>query len=420
MRNHTTPIYYELTAEGGGKSISITPAASTQRGKFLFTGVAPRFQDMRNYLTRLWAHLQLTFDPDAAGNAVNWDKLAKGLSSAELISPILGTVYPHIHTPGAVLMHLISVVSLAYQYPQGARVQIPANTDTDVTIDLFYCVPMANEFQADPLETAQWTGFFDGGTFEMAVAATSVYDGDYAGAVIKAPTTLRCLAEAIPSTREFIGVPFQWRRREIAGGGSSPTLKNVGGETSLNGISPGAGLAGLYWLSDATGIGLGGPDGVDNFTAISMDFRGQKNIQNLDGYFHYVRNAQDKRTSPITLNATTPQLDVADWPATMASTATNRPSENSQQMFLPLITPGRELHTSKVQRVLGDLQIDFQSTVAITSPHIFVSLEYLEFTESQLGGMAAAGRFKGRPARKSVNGTPGTAGNFRYTAIEFE
>src|SRR3989304_5438131 len=173
MRNHTTPLTYELTSEGGSKTISVTPGASNQSGKFVISGIDPRIQDMRNYLTMLYPHLFLTFDPDAAGAAVSWDKLAKGLVSCEVISPILGTVFPHFHTLGATLMHLISFVSLGYLYPQGARTQIPTNTDVDVNVDLFYALPIANECLADPMETAQWTGFFDGGTVEMIVAAST-------------------------------------------------------------------------------------------------------------------------------------------------------------------------------------------------------------------------------------------------------
>lgn len=420
MRNHTSSLWYELTSEGGSKSISITPSASAQSGKFLIGGIAPRVQDMRNYMVRLWPHLLTTFDADAAGNAVNWDKLAKGLQSCEVISPVMGVCYPHFHTQGAALMHLISVIALGYEYPQGARAQIPTNTDADYTIDLFYVVPFAQECLIDPLETAQWTGFFDSGSVEMIVAPSTVYDGDYAGAVIKAPTTLRCLAETIPSQREFIGVPFQWRRRSIAGGGASPTLKNVGGETSLNGISPGAGLAALYWLTNATGIGLGGPDGVDNILSISMDWRGQKNIQNLDGFFHVQRALMEKRTGPISLSATVPQIDAVDWPKSMASTNVNRPSADAETMFLPIVAPGRNLHTSKLQRVLGDLSIDFTTTDAVTNAHEFMSLEFLEWSSDQANAMSALGLFRGAATRKNATGKPGKLGNFRYTAIEFE
>jgi hypothetical protein len=424
MRQNTTPLTYELTSEGGSKTIAIVPSAAVQAGKFVISGIDPRIQDMRNYLTHLWPHLFTTLTV-AAGVAISWDKLAKALVSAEVVSPILGTVFPHFHTRGPTLMHLISVIALRYEYPQGARTQIPAVAQAN-NVDLFFCIPIAQETLADPMESAQWSGFFDGGTVEMIVAASTIFGTDSAAATIGAPTTLRCLAEAIPSPREFLGVPTQWRRRQIAGGGSSPVLKNVGGETSMNGIAPGCGLAAMYWLTTATGIGLGGSSDVANLISYAASWRGQKQTQNLDGLFHYQRLAQEKRTSPISGigvgAAVVPLNDGANWPATMDSGAANdgRPASNAQQMFLPIIAPGRELMTSKTQRVLGDLQIDFNSTVALTNPHEFMTWELMEFSEQQANSMAALGLFRGVARRKNVNGSPGKPGNFRYTAIEFE
>jgi hypothetical protein len=426
MRNATTPLSYELTSEGGSKSIAITPGAATQSGRFNIGGIPPRLGDMRVYTTRFFPHLATTLDTDAAGGPIVWDKLSKALVSAELISPVLGTVYPHFHTRGPTLMHLISLVALGYEYPQGARTQIPLDVDADYDVDLFFCMPIAHECLADPLETAQWSGFFDGGTLEMIVAISTIFGTDYAGAVTKTPTTLRCLAEAIPSQREFIGVPFQWRRRSIAGGGTSPQLKNVGGETSLNGISPGAGLAGMWWLTNATGIGLGGNDGVDNITAITLDWRGQKNIQNLDGFFHWQRIATEKRTSPVSLSLTVPQQDSANWPHAQSSvlqtgtTSPQRPSLDPEAMFLPIVAPGRALQTAKVQRVLGDLQVDLQSTVAFTAPHEFMTFELLEFNETQANALAQLGLFQGQSTRKQLQPGTGKASNLRYTAIEFQ
>ncbi len=419
MRHNTTPLFYELSSTGGGKYVAITPAATTQPGTFAISGIDPFIQDMRNYLCYLFPHLLTTLDADAAGSAVSWDKLYKGLTSVEFNSPVRGTVFPHRHTLGAWLGHLIGFVGLGYLYPQGARTQIPTNTDADYTVDLFYCLPMANETLADPMETANWAGFDDGGSVEMIVAPSTVYDGDYAGAVTKAPTTLRCTAMCLPSQREFIGIPNQWRLREITGGGTSPTLKNVGGETSLNGIAPGAGLAGLWWGSNATGIGLGGPDGVDNITGVAMNWRGQKFVQNMDPWFFWQRIANTKFHTHVAGVGTAPPSDCAFWPATMDSAGINRPSANAQQMFFPFISPGVELHTSKVQRVLGDLQVDMTVTDAITGSHWFQSWELLEYTESQANSMATLGRFRGTPGRKNLTGKGGKLGNFRYTAIEF-
>ena len=419
MRHHTTPLTFELNSEGGSKTISITPGANSQSGKFVISGITPSVDGMRTYMTKFWLHVQFEFDQAASGGAaVSWDKLAKVLQSTEVISNPLGQIYPHYHTQGPSLMHMIGVISGGYQYPEGAITQIGAG-DGDTTVDLFFLIPIANDVLVDPMETAQWTGFFDSGTVEAILSAQNIFDGDSSGAVYKTPTTLRCLAEAMPSAREFLGVPFQWRRYQISGGGTSPVLKNVGGNSSLNNIAPGAGLAAMLWQSNATGIGLGGPDGVDNFTSITLDWRGQKNVRNLDGFFLWARAQQEKRTSPIANAAGAAIADLNNWPRTMDATGQNRPAADPNQMCLPIVVPGRQLHTAKTQRVLGDLQVDFTVTNAINNAHEFLNWELLEFTQDQANALAALGRFSGVPARKSITGKPGTASNFRYTAIEF-
>ena len=255
----------------------------------------------------------------------------------------------------------------------------------------------------------------------MTVANEDILNLDYAGAKLIAPTTLRCGAEAVPSSREFIGVPFQWRRRQVAGGGSSPVQKNVGGETSMNGIAPGSGLAANVWLADPAGIGLGGSAAVSTIDSITMEWRGQKNIQDMDYMYLYAKVAQEKRGSPISNGVGAALADFANWPATMSSTlGENRPSKDPEQMLLPMVLPGRMLHTSKVQRVLGDLQTDFVSTPAFTNAHEFMSWELLEFNDDQLDSMAVLGLFQGEPERKNLTGTPGKESNFRYTAVEFQ
>lgn len=420
MRNHTTPIYKDLQANSND-SVSITPGAATQPGTFQIQSIPGVTGDKRNYATSFYGHLQTTFDPDAAGNAVNWDKLYKGMASWHLRSPLLGDVYNHVHTRGAVLGHIIQVIAGGYQYPQPARAQIPANTDSDVTLDLFYALPLSFEVLEKPHECAQWVGLFDGGTLEGIVDVSTVYDGDYAGAVIKAPTSLRAFVEMIPSPDDFLGVPFQWRERQIVGGGTSPVLKGVGQETNLTDVENGCGLAFLGWLTDATGIGLSGADGVDNITQVEMPWRGQIQLRNLDPLFLALRKAQSHRVGPVAGLGTTIIADGAGWPYTMADTPNNRPAASSQSLFLPLVIPGRNFETSKAQRLLGDLQVNFTTTAAITNTHRFVSWELMEFTEGQVGRLARAMGID--PAlydagRKAFN-QAAPASKLRYTRIMF-
>lgn len=381
MRDHTTPLWQELTSSGA-ETVSLTPGASQQTGVFNVTGIDPVTDGKRNYLLGVWLHATSVVDSDGAGNAIHADKLGKLMASWRLFSPLMGEVFPHRSTRGATLYHIIQVMALGFLYPQGARTVIPANTDADVTIDVFYYMPTSYEFLKKPHETAMWVGLFDQGVLEGTLDVSTVFDGDYAGAVTKATTALRAVFEYIPSPDNFLGCPVQWRDREIAGGGTQPTLLGVGQETQLNGVRSGCGLAGLFWLSDATGIGMGGPDGVDNITQIELPWRNQKLLRNLDPYFLNLRRAAGKRVGPV-ISGATAIADTAGWPFTLETTVANRPAANSQSMFLPIIYPGKDAETSKFQRVNGNLKVNMTNTATVSSSHRFLSLEFMEFDEIQ-------------------------------------
>lgn len=424
MRNHINGVFVELRSNNA-ETISITPGTASQLGTFDIKGVPPVTDDMLNYAQVFWWHLLTTFDPDAGGNAVNWDKLYKGMASFRLFSPLLGQKFPTAQTRGAVLGHIIQVVGLGYNYPQPARTQIPANTDTDVTLDLFYAAPLAYECLADPQECTDWIGFYDGGVFEGTVDVSSVYDGDYAGAVIKAPTTLRSYVELEPSHDRWIGCPTQWRERQITGGGPLPTLTGVGEETDLIGVQAGCGLAALLWLTDATGIGLSGPDGVDNFTAMEVPWRGQPNLRNLDPLYLNLRKTQNHRVAPVAGTGGAMTADGAGWPTTMAVTTgvDNRPAADAQKLFLPIIYPGSEMYTSKVAKVNGNLPVSFNVTAAISGTHRFVSWELLQYTDEHLAKLAVAmgvdeSLFQRRRGSLGNANVPG--GKLRYTRTFFD
>ena len=389
MRDHTTPLFQELTS-AGAESVALTPGAAQQTGSFNIAGLDPVTDGKRNYMLGVWCHVSSVFDPDAGGNAVSADKLGKVMASWRLFSPLLGEVFPHRSTRGAVLHHLIQVLALGYQYPNAARAQIAASTDTDVTIDVYYFLPLSYEFLSKPHETAQWVGLFDQGVLEGTLDVSTILDGDYAGGVLKATTALRAVVEFLPSPDDFIGVPVQWRDREIAGGGSQPTLMAVGQETQLQGVRSGCGLAFLAWLSNATGIGLGGPDGVDNITMIELPWRNQKTLRNLDPYFLGLRRAAGKRVGPIAGQGTTIIHDGAGWPYTQSDTPNNRPAASSQAMFLSPVYPGGDLQTSKLQRVNGNLKVNLSTTDAITAAHRFLTCEFMEYTDTHRDTLFAA------------------------------
>lgn len=423
MRDHTTGQFVDLLYPAN-PTASITPGSTVQQATATIAGLPPVTGKFKNYARGIQNHLNIVADPDAGGNAVSADKLGKIMSSFEVTIPTFGTIFPAQHTRGAVAYHVIQLFGLGYRAPWSyGRTQIPASTDTDVTLDLYYWLPIAHDCLAKGHETSQWVGFYQDGTVQQNVDISTVLDGDYAGLVTKTGT-LRTQFHYFPSPDDFIGVPVQWRERVITGGGDSPLLQNMGSDTGLVGVEGNSGIAAMLWLTDATGIGLGGPDGVDNFTSIEMPWRGQKQVKNLDGFFQELLDRMPNRVGPVSgVGASTPINNGAGWPFTMDATNNNRPSTNTQALFLPLVVPGEDNETSKVQTVAGTFPaFNSTSTTTPSASHRIVTMELMEFKADMLLSLAQRAGFSGEGRSKELRTSEiasGESGKLRYTRTVF-
>lgn len=416
MRDHTTPLYKQLAA-AGVRAPTVTPGADVQATTFNITGLEPFTGDMRNYAQNFIVRLTTVVDPDAAGSAVDWDKLYKATNGIRLFSPLLGEPYPLAHTRGATLGHIFQVLAGGYAYPQPARLQIPASTDTDVTIDLYYVLPFSFENFVKPHETAQWIGLFDQGELEHRLAASTVLDGDYAGAVLKATTTIRAWVEYYPSPDVSVGCPFQFREYIVPGNSTEFVLRGVGQSSGLRGTVPGSGLIMLAWLTDATGIGLSGADGVDEINRIDIPWRSQVSIDVVDPFFSSLRRMVGKRVGPIMTVTSAVPADGAGWPYTIAATPYNSLA-NAQAMLLPLIMPGPDFETSKAQRVQGDLVINLGFGSVPSGSSRFVTCELLEYSIEHLAVISRAMGLnpdKVAPAKKAFRKNQPDPRKLRYT-----
>lgn len=417
MRNETTGLFKELVATNN-ETVSITPGAATQVGTFQISSMPPTTAGRRNYLEHVHVGLTVTLDPDAGGGPVRHDQLFKAASNFTLRSPFFGDYYTEQQSRGAVLGLITDVVANGYMMDSPARIEVPANTDSDVTIDVTWTLPFAHEVLEKPSELTQWLGFFEGGIQQTVIAAESVYGTEYPGAVIKAPTTLRAYVEYRPDRDNWIGVPFQWRERQVVNGGNQPILTNMGGETNLHGIQPGAGVPWMCWLGNPTAMGLDGPSNVDNVVSVEVPWRGQMALRNIDGYFKSLRRAMGKRVGPISGLGATIAHDNSGWPNTQATVHNGRPSANAQALFLPFIHPGKDFKTSKAQRLIGNLPFNFTFTTPVTGTHRFVTWELLEFSPDHLQRLQDAAGWSGLTRFRADLGSGGRIadeGDLRYT-----
>jgi hypothetical protein len=391
MRNHTTPKIFELNSTGG-KNPSLTPGAQAQTATFLMQNV-PVGKDGKfwYYALALVIKLVVTFDQAAmGGSVVNADKLWKVLQSVQVQCPLLGQLFLHGNTRGAVLGNIIQYLGYGYN-ALPVRPQIAA-ADGDTTVTLYYRVPFAYEFLRKPHETAPWGGFLENGTVEVKLDVSTVFDGDSTGAVIKAPTNLRAWLEMIPSPEPVIHTPVHWREHLTPGGGTKHTILDMGSADGLQGIdtSKGVGIAALLNLGNPTGLGLGGSGAVNNILSFDIPWRDQDRVDVPEATLvamaaHMGNQRRAKPAAPVT-------TDSAGFPNDIAqanSTGNNDPVFNADGMFLPLIVPGRDLETSKLQSQAGAREMNFTYTATPAGQSRFLGMYFPVFDEQYMLSLAA-------------------------------
>lgn len=421
MKKRGTARFVDLTATGQNV-ISLTPDTAAQAGRWE-TGNVP-VRDSRgwfNYVRRFWQNVTFTIDqPASGGSVINWDMLGRAVQSMELVSPDLGTIYSHQHTRGPVIQHLITPISLGYSQVQ-TRSQIAA-ADNDYLCQLLTLMPLSNECLKLPDESAQAAVFFQNGTLTTLFAPANIFASTSAGSATES-VQLRAVAEYFATPDKYLGAPYQWQDREIQGGGDSPILRSVGQQTGWQDMRAGCGIAGLWWLTNAPHIGLGGNAGTDSITQISIQALDQPALRNLDPYYWTL--SLTKRVATRGLLGATIATGETGWPRTIASQPDGsvRPASNPNNLFLPIITPSDDAESSKFPRWSGDLQVNFNfSPTTPTTPHRFVTLEALEFGEVAVSRLAQRAGFGTAVKRRAA--TPGgeilDPGQLRYTAIEFD
>src|SRR6185369_17851251 len=136
MRNHTTPKLYELVSQQG-KNPTVTPGNTPQSVQFLMQNM-PTSKEGKfwYYVTALCFKLEVTVDqPAEAGSVITADKLWQIVQSVQLQCPILGQLYTHQNTPGAVLGNIIQYMGFGYNRAPSAD-EVAADDD-DKTVTLY-------------------------------------------------------------------------------------------------------------------------------------------------------------------------------------------------------------------------------------------------------------------------------------------
>lgn len=394
MRNHTTPKLYELVSQQG-KNPVVTPGTTPQSVQFLMQNL-PTSKEGKfwYYVTSLVFKLTVQVNqPAEAGSVISADKLWQVVQSVQIQCPILGQLYTHQNTPGALLGNIMQYMGYSYNRAPVADLIPAADGNTNVT--LYYRCPFAMEFLCKPHETSPWAGFLEGGTVEIKIDVNSVLGGISTGAVIQAPCNLRCWIEVIPSPEACIHVPFNFRLHQTPGNSTRQVIQDMGSPDGLQGIdmSKGVGLVALMYLMNPPGLGIGGNTTADNIISYDIPWRDQDRVDIPDGPFlSLVAQMGNNRLAPA--NGGTGGVygngGQGGFPYSFAGDVQGGLNDASA-MFFPLVMPPRDTETSKLQTVMGPKESNYTYGGAGIPSGInkFLGLYFGVLDEQFLHGLAA-------------------------------
>lgn len=384
MKNFSTPKIFDL-AGPAGKTASLTPGTTPVVATFncnnLPTG---KNGNLWYYATALIVEVRPTVTmASSAGAAINPDELYQIVQSMRVYSPLLGDLFSHTNTPGAQMGTIQQYFGKGFQ-TNPTLTTIPSTNSASVVPVLKYRIPFAFDFLTVPQDTAPWMGFLEGGLLEVRIDVSTVLDSISTGTTI-GTTTVTAWFEMEPSPEATIHVPNNARRHaNLPGSTKRTTITDVGAPDGLAGVdqSKGCGVASLLYLTNATGIGLGGQANqtAANITQVEIPWRDQTVTDNPEAFFEafFTMMGPHSRTSVAS--------NFAGFPYTDAATTTTGLLANAQALFFPLISCGREFNTSKMQSVSGAKDLNFNYTTTPTAGPVILGHYFYTFDPAFVAG----------------------------------
>jgi hypothetical protein len=419
MRNHTTPKIYDLAGPAGKTAVLTTGASPVQATYNLNNMPTGKDGDMWYYATAIIVEVRpVVNQPASGGAALNADKLWKIVQSLRVYSPILGELFSHTNTTGAAM-------GLVQQYFGAGFNQVPVldqipAADGNTTPVLKYRIPFAYENLKKPHETSPWVGFFEGGQVEVKIDINTILDGDSTGCTVDS-VTVNAWMEMIPCPEAVIHTPCQWRRHaNLPGSTKRTTITDMGAPDGLAGVdqTKGVGLGALLYLTNATGMGLGGQanQSASNITQVEIPWRDQTVTDNPESFFEafFLMMGNGKRSI-------VPTSDFGGFPYTLAATSSTGALANAQALFFPLVSCGRDQETSKFQTVSGAKDLNFNYTTVPSAGPVILGQYFPTFDQTFIETVlvpriapTSKGHLRVKTLNKQRNGVPGV-GKLAYT-----
>ena len=370
MRNHTTPMIWELSG-AQGKAVTFVPGASaTTSVKFQLTNMPTGKQGkFWYYLMAIVVGVSMTVDNDIAESAdIPSSAFFRFLRSAQVFTPILGTLFQHSNTRGTILGNVIQYLGFGYNgAPRAQEIGLAVTERT-----FYYRIPFACEMLRKPHEFSPWGGFLEGGNVELIFEPSNIFAGISGQATVVTTSTVRAWCEFQPSPEAVIHTPMNFREHQNIAAGARITIPDIGSPDGLQGIdqSRGAGILFLGDLMDFTTtqyLDLQGNTFAGNITSFDIPWRDQIRLDSVDSYFMSLfammgNNRKFNGSGAVTVDRS--GFPYSDTPASVVGNL----AQVDETIIFPFIASGRDLETSKLQTVAGAKDINISYAAPVTDP----------------------------------------------------
>jgi hypothetical protein len=407
MRNYGSIQPLDVYADGGAQTVAVTPGATVQPVEFTVQapkgGVDGNWPLAMNIVKKIAIQID---QPSSGASTIEADELPIVVDSYNVNSPLLGITHPRDTFTGPIAKHIAEFFSAGYTSADGARIQIPT-TDAEYSVVHYQLLPFAQENFVKPHHFAPWLGWLNATKITTYIAPSTAIAAFSTGAVSEAPCSVSCWIEYVVSSELIMPTFAQFHLYESpASGGTTVTVQGIGTSNGMADVKEGSRIAALLELTDING--MGGPDGADNITAVTIPQLGLDLTQNPDAFFTAFRRAMGGHRGAIALSTTVPVADRAGDPYSVIHAAGLETTLNAASaMYIPYRFVGRDQQITKLPRFFGDLRVTRTFTTAPTSgKYRFVTEELREFGELKKKEMIAKTGRPGKLQRIYEGGVP--------------
>jgi hypothetical protein len=339
-------------------------------------------------------------DADRANVRTMWDTIRALVESVEVRSAWHGTPISSQHVKGSMLQLIETVgngMSRPFRQRPPLRTMVGETTvDTPMYFRYSFFLPLCLLAGRKGHHTALPAVLYKNSEFVIncGTGNPNAWQTDVLGT-----TTFDVSAALLPENEITLGPGVSWIDYQQHVSGEAVDINGLGAVRTLDSVEPGAGIAGLFWLSNR--LGLPGPGQVKHITDLTFPLRGIVHTKHLDPIITQLENIMDGPANPPTDKDAaydgdgtgTPKAgDYAGFPYDDFDVGTGELGASNtvariyppNPVVLGLVVPGRDFEVTKCQVSDGTQQLQMQhvsGTPAVdTGTHHILALQLHSWT----------------------------------------